>query len=458
MKTKILVIDDEEVQANIIADILKKENYSIEKAYSAEEALKFVNREMFSAILVDLKMPGMGGIGFLKEVIRGGFEAKVIIMTAYGTIETAVSALKNGAFDYITKPFSREELIITVQRAVEAYNLFHENLNLRETLKDLYGEKGFLGSSETAEKINSLIERVAASDSVNVLITGESGTGKELVARAIHSRSGRSEMPFVPVNCSAIPESLMESELFGYEKGAFTGAVGKRAGKFKKADGGTIFLDEVADMPLNMQVKLLRVIQDGEIVPIGSEDTFKADVRIISATNRDITGMVEEGMFRDDLYYRLNVVPIHIPPLRERREDIPMLVESIIHDLNTRLRKSVHVLPDQVIKRLVSYNFPGNVRELENMLERAFILAGDDRLNISHFPMLASQQVKTEYKNQALKDIGRQARFQAEKSAIEDVLSQTRWNRVKAARLLQVDYKTLRRKIKELGIYPRYQT
>jgi len=368
--------------------------------------------------------------------------------------------MKSGAFDYITKPFSREELIITVLLAVEAYNLYNENLHLKETLKDLYIEKRFLGSSNAAAKINSLIDRIASSDSVHVLITGESGTGKELVARAIHAKSNRLKMPFMPVNCSAIPETLMESELFGYERGAFTGAVRKRAGKFKKADGGTIFLDEIADMPLNMQVKLLRVIQDGEITPIGSEETFKVDVRVISATNRDITGMVEEGTFRDDLYYRLNVVPVHIPPLRERREDLPVLVESIINELNTRLRKSVHALPDSVMERLLSYDFPGNVRELENILERAFILAGDDRLNISHFPMLASQNVKAVHKNieLPLKDVAKQARIQAEKSAIESVLSQTKWNRVKAAGLLQVDYKTLRRKIKKLGIYPRYKT
>jgi len=458
--SKILVIDDEEIQANIIADILTKENYSVEKAYSGEEALSFTNQNRFSVILVDLKMPGMGGIAFLSEVKRRGTEAKVIIMTAYGTVETAVSAMKNGAFDYITKPFSREELVITVQRAIEAYNLYNENLHLKETLKDLYSEKRFLGSSRAAATINSLIDRIASSDTVHVLITGESGTGKELVARAIHARSDRSEMPFMPVNCSAIPETLMESELFGYERGAFTGAVRKRAGKFKKADGGTIFLDEIADMPLNMQVKLLRVIQDGEITPIGSEETFKVDVRVISATNRDIMGMVEQGTFRDDLYYRLNVVPVHIPPLRERSEDLPVLVESIINELNTRLQKSVHALPDSVMERLLSYEFPGNVRELENILERAFILAGDDRLNISHFPMLVSQKVKAVHKNieLPLKDIAKQARIQAEKSAIESVLSQTKWNRVKAAGLLQVDYKTLRRKIQELGIYPRYRT
>jgi DNA-binding NtrC family response regulator len=459
MQNKVLVVDDEEIQANIIRDILVKEGFYVEKVYSAEEALSHMQKHEFDIVLVDLKMPGMGGISFLEEVKRKEAGAKVIIMTAYGTVETAVSAMKKGAFDYITKPFSREELVITVERAADAHKLFLENVHLKETLSDLYTEKKFIGSSEASAEINGLIGRVASNDSAHVLITGESGTGKELVARAVHSASARKDMPFVPVNCSAIPETLLESELFGYERGAFTGAVRKRAGKFKKADGGTIFFDEVADMPLNMQVKLLRVIQDRQITPIGSEETFTVDVRVISATNRDISRMVEEGTFRDDLYYRLNVVPIHIPPLRERPEDISVLIDSIISDLNKKLKKSVKRIPENVLQELLRYDFPGNVRELENMLERAFILAGDDTLNISHFPMLVSHHgAVPENANLSLKDISKQARIEAEKNAIERVLAQTNWNRVKAAGLLHVDYKTLRRKIAELGIHPRYKT
>ncbi|MCK5094429.1 MAG: sigma-54-dependent Fis family transcriptional regulator, partial [Spirochaetes bacterium] len=387
-----------------------------------------------------------------------GLESSFIIMTAYGTIESAVEAMKEGAFDYITKPFSKDELLINIEKAVKAYNLYEQNIHLREELKSIYEERKIIGSSKETKKVNELIEKVSANESVNVLITGESGTGKELVAREIHACSGRADMAFVPVNCSAIPETLMESELFGYEKGAFTGAVAKRKGKFKRANGGTIFLDEIADMAMSMQVKLLRVIQDKEVVSVGGDEPIKVDIRIISATNRDIEAMVEKGNFRDDLYYRLNVVPIHIPPLRERRDDIPVLVDYIIEKLNKKLKKNIFDLSGPIMSKIMSYNFPGNIRELENVLERAYILAGSDRLRIEHFPILSSanNEIEVFSKVKALKAISGEARKRAEKNAIERALIETNWNRVKAAKLLEVDYKTLRRKMKELDIYPHY--
>jgi len=460
MNNKILVVDDEEVQTNIIADILEMEGHPVRKGYSAEEALTIACKDDFSVMLVDLKMPGIGGMGLLKKVKERGIGANIIIMTAYGTVETAVEAMKSGAFDYISKPFSKDELIINVERAINAYNLYHQNVHLKETLKDIYGEQKILGDSKEIKEVHGLIEKVAANDTVNVLITGESGTGKELVARDIHAKSRRSDMPFIPVNCSAIPENLLESELFGYVKGAFTGAAARRDGKFKRANGGTIFLDEIADMPLKMQVKLLRVIQDGEMTPVGGDESLNVDVRIISATNKAIEEMMKNGRFRDDLFYRLNVVPIHIPPLRERKEDIAVLVDSIVSNLNKKLKKNVKPLSKELLLKLMDYDFPGNVRELENMLERAFILAGDNQLSIAHFPMLSEQHSssKSQGKQRSLKTISKEAREKAERDAIRDALITTNWNRVKASKLLRIDYKTLRRKIKELNINPHYST
>jgi len=458
MNRNILVIDDEEIQANIIANILEKEEYHVTKGYSAEEALKPALKDDYSVMLVDLKMPGMGGLGFLRRVKKGGVRSNIIIMTAYGTIETAVEAMKAGAFDYISKPFSKDELIINVEKAMKAFNLFNQNVSLREELEDLYGERKLVGNGEAIKNVYSLIDKVSKSDAVNVLITGESGTGKELVAHEIHARSKRADMPFIPVNCSAIPETLLESELFGYEKGAFTGAVKMRDGKFKRANGGTLFLDEIGDMPLNMQAKLLRVIQDGEVTPVGGDKSTRIDVRIISATNRNIDEMVKLGDFRDDLYYRLNVVPLYIPPLRERKEDIPLLVKFLVDRLKRKLKKDVKEVPKNILSRLVEYRFPGNVRELENMLERAFILAEDDRLCIEHFPLIASyKHDKIGIANStSLKVISKGARHKAERDAISEALVKTNWNRVKAAQLLNIDYKTLLKKIKELGIVPAY--
>ncbi|UCB47377.1 MAG: sigma-54-dependent Fis family transcriptional regulator [Spirochaetota bacterium] len=458
MNKNILVIDDEEIQANIITDILKKEGYNVTTGYSAEEALKIAQKDDFSVMLVDLKMPGMGGLGFLKKIKGSEITANIIIMTAYGTIETAVEAMKSGAYDYILKPFNKDELLLNVEKAIKAFNLFSQNFNLKEELEDICGERRLIGSSEAIKGIYKLIDKVSKSDAVNVLITGESGSGKELVAREIHAKSKRADMPFIPVNCSAIPETLLESELFGYEKGAFTGALNKRDGKFKRANGGTLFLDEIGDMPLNMQAKLLRVIQDGEISPVGGDKTFSVDVRIISATNRDIEDMVKKGEFREDLFYRLNVVPIYVPPLRERREDIPVLVNFLIERLNKKLKKNIKELPETIMSRIIEYHFPGNVRELENMLERAFILAEDKNLKIDHFSLIYSYKIDkiSIVNSRSLKDISREARRKAERDAVNEALIKTNWNRVKAARLLGVDYKTLRNKIEELGIIPNY--
>ena len=455
----VLVIDDEEAQANIISNILRKEGYTVEKVYSAEEGLRRLAKREFSVILVDLKMPGMNGLDFLKSIKEKELESNAIIMTAYGTIETAVEAMRAGAFDYVTKPFSKEELLINLERAIKAYNLYHQNVRLKEQLETIYEGKKLIGTSASIKKIHELIQKVSATDTANVLITGESGTGKELVARAIHGNSRRYDMPFVAVNCSAIPVNLLESELFGYEKGAFTGAVTKRDGKFKTANGGSIFLDEIGDMQLHMQAKLLRVIQDGELTSVGGDEPVKVDVRIISATNKPIEEMVKRGDFRDDLFYRLNVVPIHIPPLRERRDDILVLVEHIKNNLNRKLKKNIQNIPESVVGRLKKYDFPGNVRELENMLERAFILSDHDTLNVDMFPLPEKMEGKTLSADRelSLKAVAKRARDQAEREVIVKVLTETKWNRVQAAKILKVDYKTLREKIKELNIEPQFE-
>ena len=458
MNKDLLVIDDEEIQADIIADILQKEGYTVDKAYSAEEGLKLSRKKEYSAMLVDQKMPGIGGLGLLNAVVEEGIRARIIIMTAYGTIENAVAAMKRGAFDYITKPFNKDELLINVNRAVDAYNLLSQNVMMKEELSQIYDDHTFIGESREASTIRDLIDKVAASDTGTVLITGESGTGKELVARQIHARSGRRDMPFVPVNCSAIPRNLLESELFGYVRGAFTDAVSSRDGKFKKANGGMLFLDEIADMPFDMQAKLLRVIQDGEVTPIGGDDAVTVDVRIICATNRDVENMVRTGRFREDLFYRLNVIPIYIPPLRERREDIPLLVRSITEDLNVRLKKKIDSVQPEVLDLLTAYDFPGNVRELENILERAFILAGDGPVSIEHFSFIAERDETIDInEGTTLRELSKKARDRAEKQAIESALNKTNWNRVKAARMLEIDYKTLRNKINELNISPKYR-
>ncbi len=457
MKGEILVVEDEETQANIIKSILEDEGYSVDVVFSGEEALKKLRKKNYGVLLVDLKMPGMGGMGLLKKAKEIGIGSNIIIMTAYGTIETAVEAMKNGAFDYITKPFGRDELLVNVEKALKSYNLYFQNIKLREELETISKERKLVGKSKAIQEIHQLIDRVAMNDSANVLITGESGTGKELVAREIHEKSPRANMPFIAINCSAVPETLLESELFGYVRGAFTGAVTTREGKFKKANGGTVFLDEIADMPMNMQVKLLRVIQDKEVTPIGGDEPVSVNIRFISATNRNIQKMVQEGRFRDDLYYRLHVVPIHIPPLRDRKEDIPLLVEFIISKLNNRLNKNIEGIDAEVIDRMMNYDFPGNVRELENMIERAFIVCDENILKVKHFPIFqsdANRQFSLVVGEGGLKEAVRSAMKDIERNIIEKTLIQTKWNRVKAAKILKIDYKTLRQKIKELNLMP----
>lgn len=370
MLPTILIIDDEDHMRWVVNKALTKENYRIIEAPDGETGLKIVAAETPDLVLLDLRMPGMDGISVLKQIKHDFPKIPVIVITAHGTIETAIESMKQGASDYITKPFDIDELMIIIKRSIEVKDLFEEVSYLRSQLDSKMNSQ-LIGESMIISQVKDLISRVADSDAT-VLITGESGTGKEVVARSIHQQSGRKNKPLVVVNCAAIPESLLESELFGHEKGAFTGADAKKIGKFEAAHQGTILLDEIGEMPMAMQAKLLRVLQEKTFERVGGNNPIKVDVRILAATNKNIQNAIRQGEFREDLYYRLQVIPVNMPPLRERKEDIPLLVDYFLqkHDTNRRIQE----ISPEGKKVLQAYNWPGNIRELENIIERAIIL------------------------------------------------------------------------------------
>ncbi|MBI3621823.1 MAG: sigma-54-dependent Fis family transcriptional regulator [Nitrospirae bacterium] len=464
----VLIVDDEPVQAGILGEILTHEGFDVTTHTQPAQALALAQRQSFDLVICDLKMPGMDGVELLRELRKIHPDLTVIIMTAYGTIETAVNAMRHGAFDYVTKPFSKEELLIAVQRAMKHLELSRENVYLREELGLRLAASTLIGRSEVMRKIYKMMAKIAQDDKATVLIDGETGTGKELVARIIHQMSPRREAPFIAVNCAAIPDSIMESEFFGYEKGAFTGATGAKAGRFELADRGTLFLDEVAELTAEIQGKLLRVLQSKEFERLGGTRTHRVDVRILAATNKPLRDEVRAGRFREDLYYRLNIVPLTLPPLRERKEDIPLLADYFLEKFHTEGKRRMTLSPDAVAL-LTQYDYPGNVRELENLLERAVILS-DGSVITPHelhiHPVTAAPQSApllqsaspvpppppSPPSHDSLMDVSRQAAEEAEKRAILDALRATDWNRVKAAKLLQIDYKTLRLKIRRLGL------
>ncbi|MFU8818136.1 MAG: sigma-54-dependent transcriptional regulator [Desulfurivibrio sp.] len=376
MKT-VLVIDDEPNYLIILGELLRDEEYEVFTAASGEEALNIIKQTDLDLIITDMRMPGMDGLALLKTVKAQHPDLPVIMITAFGEVDKAVEAMRNGAFNYLAKPFNNDELLVSVRKAIEHYEVIRENTRLRAEISQQTSYASMVGKSRRMREIYSLIEKVAPAPT-SVLITGESGTGKELVARAIHSRSPREKEPFISLNCAGLPETLLESELFGHERGAFTGAVALRKGRFELADHGTLLLDEVGEMPLTLQVKLLRVIQERAFERVGGSKTLKVDVRIIAATNKDLKEEVERGNFREDLYYRLNVVHIHLPPLRERQDDIQMLVSHFVGKFATGLqRPNLRILPETV-RFLSTLPWEGNVRELENTIERAAILCTDD--------------------------------------------------------------------------------
>ena len=439
----VLVVDDELNIRDGIAAALAGDERRIRTASSGAQAVEIIRKSPpFDVIITDLRMRGeIGGLELVKRAHALCPESAIIVITAYGTIETAVEAMKLGAIDYLAKPLDLKHLRNIVRNAIEKQSLLRENIQLR---KRLAGEARIIARSPQMKKVMEIVEQVAASD-VTVLITGESGTGKEMVARAIHEKSSRRDGPFVAANCSALPESLFESEMFGHEKGAFTGAVRRHAGRFELADGGTLFLDEVADMPLQYQVDLLRVIQEREINRVGGETPIKIDVRIISGTNRDIRAAVADGIFRDDLYYRLNVVPIELPPLREREGDVPLLIEALLHEFNEQHAKNVALSP-KVIKHLQECPWPGNVRELRNLIERMVVTADAGEVRPDALP----PEIRF-YSQRPTFDLESATR-EAERKAIMAALELADDHRERAAELLGISVRTLHYKLKKLGL------
>ena len=382
---EVLVIDDAESIRDLLSEFLKEHGFEVSGAADGQAGLDLLKQRRFDLFFVDLVMPGMGGIDLLREARDLGIHTPAIVITGFGTIQTAVEAMRLGAYDYITKPFILEELLMTVNRALEYYELQRENASLKRQLKDKYHFRRMIGNSLPMQKLYRVIEKVADTDST-VLISGESGTGKELVARTIHFNSSRANGHFVPVNCAAIPRDLIESELFGHEKGAFTGATNMRIGRFELANGGTILLDEIGELPPALQVKLLRVIQEREFERVGGTRTIKLDVRILAATNRDLEKATRDGEFREDLYYRLNVIPLHIPPLREREDDIPLLLDHFMTEFCRKKKKTPPKISPDAAGILKGYPWPGNVRELENAIERMVILNDRGTITIDDLP------------------------------------------------------------------------
>jgi len=438
---KILVVDDEQNIRRMLVRVLSSEGYTIKEAANGLEALKKLEGENCSLVLLDLKMPGLNGIETLRKIKEYDPNLPVIMMSAYGSIAEAVEAMKLGALDYLIKPFDIEELKIIVKRAIKQYELKVENIYYREEEEKRFNFEEIIGKSNSINRVLEMIKNVASTPAT-VLITGESGTGKELIARAIHKNSLRKDGPFVVVNCAAFSLNLLESELFGHEKGAFTGAISRRIGRFEMADGGTIFLDEIGEMDLSIQTKLLRVLQEKEFERVGSSKTIKVDARILTATNKDLKREVKEGRFREDLFYRINVFNIDVPPLRERKEDIPLLVEHFINKYNKILNKRVKKVSAKAMDFLIDYNYPGNIRELENIIERSIIMAKDEIIDENYFYFI-EQERKFEKKG-TLKDV--------EKELIIKYLIQNKGNRTKTAESLGISRRSLQNKIKEYQI------
>lgn len=448
---RILVVEDEDVTRENLASVLARAGHVVETASDGSAALSRIAEAEYDLVVTDLKMPGADGLAVLSAARKAHPETEVIILTGYATVETALSALKSGAYDYVTKPFNLDEVRVLVQRALEKTALKRENRRLRGELAQWTEWEGLIGASPAMREVFSLIDRVAETDAT-ILLTGETGTGKELVARAIHKRSPRREGPFVPVNCGALSEELLANELFGHEKDAFTGATSTKPGLFETASGGTLFLDEVSEMTPRMQIKFLRVLQEKAVYRVGGTRSIPTDVRVVSATNRDLGRAVANRLFRADLYYRLNVIRIHLPPLCDRRTDVPLLVAHFIGKYARAFGRKVEGIEADAMALLIEYDFPGNVRELENIVERAVALERGERLTAASLPPeLASLKVRTH--RPAEKDLSRRKTLEEmERDAVGQALAETGFRRNAAAILLGIDRTTLWRKIKKYGI------
>lgn len=442
----ILVVDDHKETAESLLKTLQKEGYTVLVSESGEAALEVIRKQSVQAIVTDLKMSGMSGIDLLRACKAITPEIEVILISGFGTIEVAVEAMKEGAYDFITKPFRKIMLTKTVRKALEKQSLAAENRYLKEQLKDLKKGKRVIGTSVTMRRVMDIVYQVASS-SATVLIQGESGTGKEVIANAIHYYSPRADKPFVKVSCAALPETLLEAELFGHERGAFTGAIARREGRFEVANGGTLFLDEIGEMSMATQVKLLRVLQEGEFERLGSSKTLKVDVRLIAATNIDLLRAIKERKFREDLYYRLNVITINLPPLRDRKEDIPLLAEHFLNIYREKNSKTIKGISKEAMDMLLAYSWPGNVRELENTLERAVVLARGDLITVEELPETIKGE--SQNKNYLIIPLGTPLE-EIELRVIDETLKQVKGDKNLAARLLGIASRTIYRKLDDL--------
>jgi two-component system response regulator AtoC len=456
---RVLVADDELNMRRVLEAILRREGYEVITAANGIEALGGMSANIHT-VITDLKMPGLDGMGLLKRLSVDYPDVPVVMITAHGSVENAVEAVKLGAFDYLEKPFEQEQIRQVVAKAISTYALSRKDARPEEPSER--GRFRLVGQSPAIRQIYGVVEKVANTPST-VLISGESGTGKELIARALHENSTRHAGPFIKINCAAIPKTLMESELFGYDKGAFTGAVGAKPGRFELAHGGTLFLDEIGEIPVEMQVKLLRVLQESEFERVGGIKTIKVDVRLVTATNRDLLEEIAAGNFREDLFYRLNVVPIQIPPLRERREDIPLLAEHFIAKFNERLKKQIVSISPEAVAELVGYNWPGNIRELENLMERTILFCEGPEIRVSDLPpeivgaaptpaSAAAGEGEPRPAAGSLKEAVRAETERVERELIQRALDATGGNVTQAARKLKISRKSLQTKMKELGL------
>jgi len=453
LKDKILVADDEQSMREFLEIMFKREGYLVSLAPNGEEVLKLAEKEIFDLVLLDIRMPRLDGISVLKKLKAISPETIVIMITAYASADTAIKAMKEGAYDYITKPFKVEEIKLIIKNALEKKNLQQENILLKQVVRDRYHFDNIIGQSSKMLALYDLLEKVAPTKT-NILITGESGTGKELVAKAIHYNSPRKDKPFVTLNCGAIPELLIESELFGHMKGAFTDAIATKKGLFELADEGTIFLDEISELPLLMQVKLLRVLQDKEFKRVGGTEDIRVDVRIISATNKDLEEGVREKRFREDLFYRLNVIQIKIPPLREKREDIPLLTTHFLKKYSEELNKNMSTISPEALRILLNYDYPGNVRELQNIIERAVALESTQELTAQNLSSYLDEQLPLkkrpldlEIPNEGI-DLEKMVE-DLERTLLLKALEKTKGIKKKAADLLHINFRSMRYRLEK---------
>jgi DNA-binding NtrC family response regulator len=448
MSKTILVVDDEKIIRESLSLVLRDEGYTVVEAENGKHAYELILKENFDIVITDLEMPEMKGTELLEKISDLKIQTSVIIITAYGSLTTAISALRNGASDYILKPVEFDEILIKVKRLFENRDVLLENKILRNEINSQYDFKNFIGKSEVMKSVFDTIKTVADADST-VLITGKSGTGKELVARALHFNSKRKEKPFIAFNCGAIAENLLESELFGHRRGSFTGALADKDGFIKAADRGTLFLDEISEMPLNLQVKMLRFIQEKEFNPVGQAKPIKADVRIVASSNRELREEVKKGVFREDLYYRLNVVEIQLPPLKERKEDVPLLADYFLNKYRSEMNKKIKGFDDSVIRALMNYDWKGEVRELENIVERAVIFCKGSFITLNDLPgTFYGQELQQGYSSKALQESVKNF----EKDLIIRTLKMFDNDKEKACKQLEIGLSTLYRKINELGI------